>query len=721
MKRLFLAILFAAISFAALEAQDLGSLASRAECPLGQANCAAPVLGTITSNTLLKAINSTTIGNSTGTDDGSNPTRWPNGLDTATAGNFEEYTVDTGGVAVGLALCATSNVDGNGRPKVLACPHTATQPGAGFVGMAQATVAAAGTVKVCWTVNCSAVFDNTSTALNEAILSTTTDGELHDTGSQTATPGQPNFAILNANAGGGTASLVSLTGMLAQNPKGGGGGGKGTAIEINGAASQATVNFNSTTPAADANFQALTAKISSSGNITSTIFQTPLATTGQAGIVQLAGDLGGTSALPSVLKVDGVSYPASPSTNTVPVITGSNTATYEAVPNAALANSSITINTTSPITGGTSVSLGSSITVACPTCVTSSGASWNGITDPTGNQLLHMGTDLTQWQGNGNAWPLFYFDPANGFGITTATGVGPATAFSTTAPWGLEIRGGNPGTVSHTPTSGDAIETIRATAGQGQAQLIFAGNDNTTNSFTGNNARWLIDAAGALHPFFHLITNNGSSNGYDWQWRFDGLLCVNPAFGCQFSGSVMYVWGDSGNTRPAATFDANGNSIAETILGNLQLTTNGTTTAATITKYNNISTAGQGVPPIYGSTLQRTETGADTNVLTFTPPAATGTYRLRFLLSVSAASAAVLGWTATWKDANGNSQAPTNLSLTQSGVAVPALTFTLAASGDLYGEADIDTDNSATAIVIKLTFTGTSFTGKASATVERLQ
>jgi hypothetical protein len=183
------------------------------------------ITGTGTNNTVTKWTAASVVGNSSVTDDGTNPTREPKGNNTGTQGNYEEYTVDTGGVTVGLALCVTSNVDGAGRPKVLACSHTATQPGAGFVGIAQATVAATGTVEVCWTVNCSATFDNASTALHEAILSVTTDGRLHDTGSQSATGGQPNFAVLNANGGVGTNSLISLTGMLAQNPNGGGGNG----------------------------------------------------------------------------------------------------------------------------------------------------------------------------------------------------------------------------------------------------------------------------------------------------------------------------------------------------------------------------------------------------------------------------------------------------------------------------------------------------------------
>ena len=55
-------------------------------------------------------------------------------------------------------------------------------------------------------------------------------------------------------------------------------------------------------------------------------------------------------------KVNGVSYGVSPSTNTVAVVTGSNATTYEAVPNSALANSSISI-------AGSPTSLGGSISL----------------------------------------------------------------------------------------------------------------------------------------------------------------------------------------------------------------------------------------------------------------------------------------------------------------------------------------------------------------------
>ena len=78
---------------------------------------------------------------------------------------------------------------------------------------------------------------------------------------------------------------------------------------------------------------------------------------------QLTGDVGVAGFTATVAHVNGVAYPAAPPTNTVPVVTGANAVTYEAVPNAALANSSITINTAGTITGGGAVSLGGSITL----------------------------------------------------------------------------------------------------------------------------------------------------------------------------------------------------------------------------------------------------------------------------------------------------------------------------------------------------------------------
>jgi hypothetical protein len=139
-----------------------------------------------------------------------------------------------------------------------------------------------------------------------------------------------------------------------------------------------------------------------------------------------------------------------------------------------------------------------------------------------------------------------------------------------------------------------------------------------------------------------------------------------------------------------------------------------------LTKYNNEATAALGVEYLRGATTQKAETGADATLLSVTPAAAAGTYRLTIALNVSAASSATLGWTATWTDSNGTAQAPTNLALSKSGTAAAALTFTAAANDNYYGEWLIDINNAGTAIVIKTTFAGTSIAYKASAYIERV-
>lgn len=76
--------------------------------------------------------------------------------------------------------------------------------------------------------------------------------------------------------------------------------------------------------------------------------------------ITLSGDVTGsgtTAITTTAVKVNGVAYGTSPSTNTVPVVTSSNTVTYETVPNAALANSAITFGATSQALGTTVTNL----------------------------------------------------------------------------------------------------------------------------------------------------------------------------------------------------------------------------------------------------------------------------------------------------------------------------------------------------------------------------
>lgn len=142
--------------------------------------------------------------------------------------------------------------------------------------------------------------------------------------------------------------------------------------------------------------------------------------------------------------------------------------------------------------------------------------------------------------------------------------------------------------------------------------------------------------------------------------------------------------------------------------------------SGTVTSYNNISTAGQGVSWIIGATSQKAETTtADANVLTVTPAAAVGTYRACVVVSVSAATSGVISWTLSWTDSNGAAQANIAQDLFQQGTAAPNTTFTTSAAGNYNGCSIFDINNAAAAIVVKWVGGGTT-TAKMSALIERL-
>lgn len=64
----------------------------------------------------------------------------------------------------------------------------------------------------------------------------------------------------------------------------------------------------------------------------------PSASTSASGIVQLSGDLGGTTNTPSVLKINGTSVAASPSTNQVLIASGSTTSSWSQIADANIAS-----------------------------------------------------------------------------------------------------------------------------------------------------------------------------------------------------------------------------------------------------------------------------------------------------------------------------------------------------------------------------------------------
>lgn len=273
-----------------------------------------------------------------------------------------------------------------------------------------------------------------------------------------------------------------------------------------------------------------------------------------------------------------------------------------------------------------------------------------------------------------------------------------------------------------TITGHPTIEGVASTGATGTGNLVFG----TAPTFV----------TSATSPAFISSTTSPASTGQVRLANGDFVAFRN-------SGDTADVTALSMTTDTVVLGDSNGVSLAPsghvTVEGATSTGATGTgkfvfdtspslttptvsalTVTGKITSYNGQTTAGNGVSSIVAATSQKSETAADATVVTFTPPASAGSYKVRFVMSVSAASAATLGWSATWTDSNGNAQTPTNLALFQSGTAAPALTFTTSAAGTYYAEAQIDTDNSGTPINVQLTFSGTSFAALVSATIERV-
>jgi hypothetical protein len=146
--------------------------------------------------------------------------------------------------------------------------------------------------QVCIIGFCSVIMDNGATAGHYAQSSSTVNGDLSDVGTTIPTNGQSYWYIYSGNAGAGTAAIIrNLTPSELNASSISGGNGRNLQVNINGTATTKSVkNFNATTPAAGANNQNLVWQTSASGNTDSISVEVPLATTGQAGIVQLAGD-----------------------------------------------------------------------------------------------------------------------------------------------------------------------------------------------------------------------------------------------------------------------------------------------------------------------------------------------------------------------------------------------------------------------------------------------
>ena len=198
------------------------------------------------------------------------------------------------------------------------------------------------------------------------------------------------------------------------------------------------------------------------------------------------------------LAVHGVAYPATPATNTVPVVTSSNTITYEPVPNAALLNSAITIGAQTGLAGGGSVALGAAITLGMGTSIANTLAGYNssGVFSD-----VSIGSNLSLVGGvlNGTNGPA---PVTSVFGRTGAiVAVGGDYSFGLISGTAAVSQGG----------TGAVIFTAHSV-------LLGEGTSPVSATTTGTSGRLLIDQGSGNDPLFKAvsgdisITNTGASS-----------------------------------------------------------------------------------------------------------------------------------------------------------------------------------------------------------------
>jgi hypothetical protein len=209
---------------------------------------------------------------------------------------------------------------------------------------------------------------------------------------------------------------------------------------------------------------------------------------GVATAVAPSGDITMTNAgVFTVAKVDGVTYPSGGTTvNTVPVITGANTITYETVPNAALTNSSVTLGSTSVSLGGTASSVVGLSSIGIGTATASKALSLYSATSPAislvdGTQ--GVGKVLTS-DASGNASWATVSASASSFTGTLAVANG-GTGQSTALTQGGIVYGSST-TAMGTSAASTAANQVLVGETTGAPSFVTTTLTNTAMTFAGN-------------------------------------------------------------------------------------------------------------------------------------------------------------------------------------------------------------------------------------------
>jgi hypothetical protein len=172
-------------------------------------------VGPGTVNQLSKFLSINNVGDSTCSDDGVNPTRCPNGVNTAGGGNWTEWIVGPGGVVGNELACRVlSN-------QAATCPAGTTQ---GVLGIAQSTLSSGNTAKIGFAGKLSVIVSNGATSGHWLIPSVSVAGQVDDTGSTVEPTGTQTW-LAESTVAANNAVLITLLSPDTVNAAGGGASG----------------------------------------------------------------------------------------------------------------------------------------------------------------------------------------------------------------------------------------------------------------------------------------------------------------------------------------------------------------------------------------------------------------------------------------------------------------------------------------------------------------
>lgn len=254
-----------------------------------------------------------------------------------------------------------------------------------------------------------------------------------------------------------------------------------------------------------------------------------------ADLPTISGDcsIPGGTGTSTVNKVNGVAYAASPGTNTVPVVTGTNAVTYEAVPNAALASmaaATVKGNNTggsAPPSDLTVAQLAALLTLPTRQTFTSGSGTY---TTPANCRWLRvrmvggggggMGSGTASWGtgGNGGSTTFGGFTAGGGYGASSGGGAGPG------------------GTASGSPN----VAGLSGSSGAGYMASPAAGAPGGASAFGG--------AGGSVAPGNGGVAGATNTGGGGGGAGYSGAGGLNGAGG----GAGAYV--ETVITNPSATY-----------------------------------------------------------------------------------------------------------------------------------------------------------------------